>query len=164
MCHCAAACVNSDATLAPLRNRQCPPGASSGAARARSFDSGATARAVTSGAGARPADFDAGCMDADGGSGDAGSLAQESGFALVRLDQIERTAGGEGQDQAREAGAGAQVDGAGWERLHQRNELERIGNVALPEEWLIPRGDEVDGSVPAEQERRELFERLQCFT
>ena len=108
--------------------------------------------------------FDADCMDADGGAGDSGGLAQESGLALVRLDQIERYAGGEGQDQAGEAGAGAEVDGAGRERLHQGDKLERIGNVAFPEERLIPRRDEVDGPVPAEQERREAFERLQCFT
>ena len=104
--------------------------------------------------------LDSGCMDADRGVGDPGSLAQECGLALVCLDQIERNPGGEGQDQAGEAGAGAQVNGAGWERLHQRDKLERIGDMAVPEEWLIPTGHKIDGSVPASQERGKAFERL----
>jgi hypothetical protein len=108
--------------------------------------------------------FYASCMDADRGAGDSGRLVQESSLALVRLDQIELNSGGKGEDQAGEAGAGAEVDGACWKRLHQGDELERIGNVAFPKERLIPFGDKVDGPVPAEQERCETFERLQCFT
>ncbi len=37
-------------------------------------------------------------------------LAQEGGLALVGLDQIEGDAGGDGQDQPRKAGAGAEID------------------------------------------------------
>jgi hypothetical protein len=106
----------------------------------------------------------AGCMDADGGSGDAGRLVQESGLALIRLDQIERNAGSKGQNQAGEAGSGAEVDSAVWGRLHQRDELERIGNVTVPEERPIPSGHKIDGSVPANKERYEAFEHLPCFT
>ena len=89
MCHSVAACVNSDSTLAPFRNRHCPPGASNGAARAGSSDNGARARAVTSGAAVRRVGFQLGRTNVNLGSGNAGGLAQEGGFALVGLDQIE---------------------------------------------------------------------------
>ena len=51
-------------------------------------------------------------MDADGGARDPGRLAQEGGLALIRLDQVERHARGESQDQPGKAGAGAEVDRA----------------------------------------------------
>ena len=163
MCHCAAACVNSAWTLAPLRNRQWPPGASKRRGEGQEFrqrGQGAGGDERRRGEAGR---FDAGSMDADRGAGDAGGLAQERGLALVGFDQIERNAGGEGQDQAGEAGAGAQVDGAVRERLHQRDELEQIGDMAVPEERLVAPGDEIDGPVPADQERREAFERRPVF-
>ena len=138
MCHCAAACVNSDCDAGTLEEQALSARREQWSGkgeelRQRGHSAGGDERRRGEAGG-----FDAGCMDADGGSGDSGGLAQESGLALVCLDQIERHPGGEGQDQAGEAGAGAQVDGAVWERLHQRDELERIGNVAVPEERLIP--------------------------
>ena len=71
------------------------------------------------------------------GAGDARGLAQESGFALIGLDQVEGHAGGKGQDQPGEAGTGAEIDGTIEGRLHQWGNLEQIGDMALPKQRLV---------------------------
>ena len=78
-------------------------------------------------------------MDVDRRTGDSRGLAQERRLALVGLDQVERHTGGQGENQAGEAGAGAEVDGTIAGLLDQRGELQRIGDVALPEQRLIAR-------------------------
>ena len=64
-----------------------------------------------SGAGGRFADLDADSVHVDRGAGDPRGLAKESSFALVGLDQVEGHVCGKGENQPREAGAGAEVDG-----------------------------------------------------
>ena len=118
---------------------------------------------MISGAEARLAEFDARCMNASGGACDADCLAQERGLALIRFDQVERHSGGEGQDQARKACTGAEIDGAIRAREHQRGELQRIGDVAIPKQRLISRRHQVDRSVPAEQQRGEALEGSSVF-
>ena len=64
---------------------------------------------------------DGGCLDSNGvdpnrGAGLSCGFPQEGGLALVGFHQIEGHAGGDGQDQARKAGAGAEIDRSVRER------------------------------------------------
>ena len=78
--------VNSSRTPRAFRNRQMPPGASSGAARSSNCGRGARARAVIRCAGSK-APLDSRAWTSDGGAGDARGLPQERGLALVGLDR-----------------------------------------------------------------------------
>ena len=113
-----------------------PPGASKGAASASSLGSGATARAVISGA----------------------------GLALIRLDKVEGHARGESQDQPRKPSAGAKIYGTFGLWCHERSQLQRIGNMSDPEEWLVCPSHQVHRGVPAQQQRGEAIQLGQRFT
>ena len=95
---------------------------------------GARPRAVISGAGgSRHASMRTACT-LDRGAGDARGLAQEGRLALVGLDQIEAARRWQAPASAREAGAGAEIDGpvASGGSISD-SELERIGDMALPQ-------------------------------
>ena len=61
-------------------------------------------------AGGRCGRFDADRVNLDRCAGDPSGLAEKCRLALVGFDQIEGDSGGEGQNQAGEAGAGAEID------------------------------------------------------
>ncbi len=164
MCHCAVACVNSASTPAPFGNRHTPSGARSGAARASNLCNGARARAVIEPCRRQGGGFDADRVDDDRGAGDTGSLPQESGLALVCLDQVKRDAGGESENQAGKSGARAQIDRAFGSGMHQGNELQRIGDVTIPKDGFVPCRDEVHCPVPAQQQSGVAFESFRCLT
>ena len=118
-------------------NRHVPPGASKGAASARSFAKGATARAVIRGAaGSRTPS-----IRSDGserGRRSLGFLPQEGGLAFIGLDEIERHVGGDRQDQAGKSAAGTEVDCPFWPRRHERDQFSEFGEVPRPKETLRP--------------------------
>lgn len=99
-------------------------------------------------------------MHSDRRTRDPSRFPEEGRLAHVGFDQIERDSGRERQNQAWKPGAGAQIDSPVGRWAHQRRKLERIGEVALPECRLIAGSDQIDRSVPAEEERRELLKRL----
>jgi hypothetical protein len=81
--------------------------------------------------------FDADRVNARGSTGDADCLAQKGGLALVRFDQVEWDSGCEREDEAGKAGPGAQIDGVIRKGVDQRDKLERILDMALPEQRLV---------------------------
>ena len=68
--------------------------------------------------------LDADGVNVDRGARDSGRLAKEGGLALVGLDQVEGQVCGKREDQARESGTGAQVNGTIAGLVDQGGELE----------------------------------------
>jgi len=94
----------------------------------------------------------------------ATGFTQKRCFALVGFDQVERNLRGDGESQAWKATAGAEVDCPGGPRRNEWDELERIGDVALPDFGLVAAGDQVDDAVPSQQQGGEGVEPRACFT
>ncbi len=90
-------------------------------------------------------------MDADRGASDPGCLLQESGLSAVSLNQIKRDAGGERQNQAWEAAARPEINGRPCFRGEVRGQLQGVGDVPVPDRRLVPRRNQIDCSVPAQQ-------------
>lgn len=114
--------------------------------------------------GAKSGGFDAARVHSDGCAGDPGGLAQERRLALAGFDQIERHAGGKGQEESREAGARAEIDSPLGQGSHHRRKLQGICDVALPEPGRVTGSNQIDCAIPAQEERRKLFDRPQRFT
>ena len=91
-------------------------------------------------------------VDADGGFGDHRGFAQKGGFALVLFDQVDLDAEGDGEDQAGEAGAGPEVDGARRCGCRERTELQTVLDMARPQDIEVGGADQVDGLVPFSEE------------
>ena len=62
------------------------------------------------------------------------------------------------------AGAGAEVEPALGARRGERQELGRIGKVAVPDFGKRARGDEIDGLLPLAQQGRVSLEPVKRFT
>ncbi len=108
----------------------------------------------------------AGRVDRDVGQAHAaGGLAEEGGFALVRLDEVPLRSGvGGGEDEAGKTGAAAEVGEGAGVRREQREELQAVLDVAdaprLDWRWR----DQVDPGVPLGQQRQVGHQRRPCFT
>ncbi len=107
-------------------------------------------------------------QDGDVGPGHARGLAQESGLALVGLDQVNLAGAHHGEHQAGKARAAAEVDqDAPARRIGRRQEREELGRVeymALPEPAQGSPADEVNAAVPLLQQRGETAQALRRFT
>jgi hypothetical protein len=118
-----------------------------------------------SGKGGEADGFDARGVDADlREAKEARGFEQECGLPAVGLDQVDLPILRRGrQDETWEAGAAAEIrDGA--MRGEERQELERILDVALVDRRGIALGDEVDAGVPEQQEVAQGGEPLLRFT
>lgn len=67
--------------------------------------------------------FDAARVHFDRRAGDPSGLTEKDRLALIGFDQIERDSGSEGQNQAWEASAGAEIDSLVGRRAHQWRKL-----------------------------------------
>ena len=96
--------------------------------------------------------------------GDAGRLAQKSGFARIRLDQFDPGDAEDRQHQPGKPGAAAEIDQALRAVGDERPQLRRIEHVAAPQIGERIAADEVDARRPAGQQLGIGFEPRQCFT
>jgi hypothetical protein len=109
--------------------------------------------------------FDSCVVDGGRGLGDAGGLAEEGGFSDVGLHEVERDSGGDGEDQARQAAAGAEVDGVGGGGWDEGDEGDCVVDVSGAEIREVGGGDEVDFGVPETMgSGASLIPGLRCFT
>src|SRR5882724_10022588 len=102
-------------------------------------------------------------MHLDGGTGYSRRFPQEGSLTLVRLDKIESDAGGEAQHEPRKPGARAKVDPSLRPRNHERNQLERIRDMPVPEGRLVCSCHQIDGVVPAHEQGDVAVERVPGF-
>jgi hypothetical protein len=98
------------------------------------------------------------------GAGGPDRLAQECRFALIGFHQVKGESRHDRENEAWEARAGSKIDRAACARGDQRDKLEGIRDVARPKIGLITTGDQIDGAIPPEQQRRELRQGLPRFT
>ena len=92
-----------------------------------------------------------------GSAGYARSLPEESTFALIGFEQVERGACRDSQNEAGEAATGAEIYGSG-RRPQQGYQLEGVDDVPIPKLRFVPASDKIDRAVPAKQQ---LGKRIQ---
>ena len=111
--------------------------------------------------------FDAGGMDPHPRPGHPRCVTQESAFPAVALDQVDpplaRLGETDPDHQAGEAAARSEVEPAPLV-AGQREQLQRIRDMARPDIGQRRGGDEVLGGLPARELRYEQREALLCFT
>ena len=159
------AAVNSSSAIWPLGNRQRLSGRRKGAAK----PSRSPKRSECSGAddiGGEGGDLlDSLGVDGDGSPGRARYFPQESGFALVALDQVDfaRRRGwrGRGRGSRRRC---RNPPGRWARRRDQRQKLRRVGEVAVPQVIDRAGADKIDRALPLAQQVRIGVQALTCFT
>ena len=83
----------------------------------------------------------------------------------IRVTSAARALGEQdGQHEPGKAGAGAEIEPALGARRGERQELGRIGEVAVPDVGQRARGDEIDGLLPLPQQSLVSLEPLKRFT
>ncbi len=106
-------------------------------------------------------------MDHHWSPGRPRSLAQERRLLGIAFDEVNLgpfgLGEGTGDNQAGEPAAGTKVDpSAGMWR--ERQELQRIGDMARPQFRFGRGGDQIDAALPVEEKRDEAIEPRFCFT
>jgi hypothetical protein len=89
---------------------------------------------------------------------------QESRLPNIRLDQVKRYTSRNRQYKAGKAGARSQINARPRGEWNQRPELKAIREVALPKiiDRMAP--NQIDASIPPNQQRGVGLEAVACFT
>ena len=101
-------------------------------------------------------------MDDGSGIGGAVDLAQKRALAAVALDQVDRRAPHDGEDEAGESGTAAKVDHGPRRHRHQAVELGRVEEVAAPYIGKAGGAHQIDVVLPLDQHRGVGFESCQA--
>ena len=104
-------------------------------------------------------------MDADRCRGKEASRFGEKGtFPAVRLDEMDLRDSHDGEDQARESRAAAQIDQGLRPPGNEGPEACRIQHMAAPKVREALAGNQVDRLLPLGEKSGTDLEPLQCFT
>ena len=103
-------------------------------------------------------------VNPDGNPELAGGFAKEHGLALVAFDQMDVGHAKQRQDEAREAGAAAEVDKGAGARWQKRPELGRVEEMPAPDIVQGLGADQVDRLLPFDETRGVGLEAGLCFT
>jgi hypothetical protein len=98
------------------------------------------------------------------GFGDARGFAQKGASPGIRFDQLDIRDAQNGQNEAREAGAAAEIGQIARRVVDQGPKLRRIEDVPAPQIGEGVAADEVDARRPPDQQVCISFETAECFT